>query len=749
MAEFTVIGKRVPAYHADEFVTGTAEFGADFKLEGMLYAKILRSPYPHAEIISIDTSKAEALEGVKAVVTYEDAAGLGLYGMDWPVLTGNPKHVGDTVAAVAAVDPDIAEAALDLIDVEYRQLPFVLDPEEAMKSNAPQVHPEVTDNNVVTHGPLVESVGDVDQGFIEADFTLEERFTTQHQAASSMEPRVATASWDAKGKLTVWLTTQGTFGVRETLADVFSLPLSKIRCIQNFTGGGFGNKSNVHIESIATLLSQKAGLPVQLALIEKEEHIQVLRHPSVSTVKMGVKNDGTITAIETKLITNTGSYTTAGIGVTGLALWPTTTHRIVKCPNVKAEGYCVYTNCPTAGAYRGYGTPQGNFGVESMINRAAERIGMDPVEFRKMNFWENQEQAESAGVPLCIFPGYLECLEKGAQEIGWASKWKGWDTPVATTGAKRRGIGVGTMSYMGGGGWFFGAGAAWVKISRHDGTVHLITGVCDISAGQKTLLAQVCAEALGISYEDVLVNFADTDTSPYSVGTFASRISASHGMAVKAASEDARQQILEGAAPMLESNVEDLDTKDKVIFVKSDPSKSVSFADVLGLTPSDITATAATRCWLSDCSTFAAQFFEVEVDTDTGQVEILNVAAAHDCGTAANPAQVEGQIYGGLMQGGIGYSICEDIVLDQSTGVTLNQGWLDYKVLTTADNPEIHAIMVQPYEPTAPYGIKGVGEPPLTASAPGIAEAIYNAIGVRFNELPMTPDKILEALGKA
>ncbi|MCK5604693.1 xanthine dehydrogenase family protein, partial [Candidatus Pacearchaeota archaeon] len=664
-------------------------------------------------------------------------------------LTGNPKHVGDTVAAVAAVDPDIAEAALDLIDVEYRQLPFVLDPEEAMEPNAPQVHPEVTDNNVVTHGPLVESVGDVDQGFIEADFTLEERFTTQHQAASAMEPRVATASWDAKGKLTVWLTTQGTFGTRETLADVFGIPLSKIRCIQNFTGGGFGNKSNVHIESIATLLSQKAGLPVQLALVEKEEHIQVLRHPSVSTVKMGVKNDGTITAIQTRIICNTGSYTTAGIGVTGLSLWPTTTHRIVKCPNVKAEGYPVYTNCPTSGAYRGYGTPQGNFGVDSLISRAAERIGMDPVEFRKMNFWENQEQAESAGVPLCIFPGYLECLEKGAQDIGWANKWKGWNTPVATVGAKRRGIGIGGMAYMGGGGWFFGAGAAWVKISRHDGTVHLITGVCDISAGQKTLLAQVCAEALGISYEDVLVNFADTDTSPYSVGTFASRISASHGMAVKTASENARQQILEEAAPMLESNVEDLDTKDKVIFVKNDPSKSVSFADVLGLTPSDITATAATRCWLSDCSTFATQFFEVEVDTDTGQVEVLNVAAAHDCGTAANPAQVECQIYGGLMQGGIGYSICEDIILDQATGVTLNQGWLDYKVLTTADNPEIHPILVQPYEPTAPYGIKGVGEPPLTASAPGVVEAIYNAIGVRFNELPVTPDKILEALGKA
>jgi len=748
MAEYRVIGRSVPAYNANKFVTGQAEFGADFKLKGMLYGKLLRSPHANANIISINTSKASALLGVKAVVTYLDIADLGLYQFDRPILTGTPKFVGDAVAAVAAIDPDIAEEALDLIEVEYEVLSFVLDPEESMKPNSVQVHPEITENNIPTVMPLVEGVGNIEQGFDEADFILEGRFKTPFQAASSMEPRVATATWDIDGNLTVWLTTQSTHSSREGLAGVFKIPLSKVRCIQNFTGGAFGNKSTVLIENIAAWLSMKVGLPVQIAYTASEEHIAVLRHPSVVDIQMGVKNDGSITAIHQKIILNTGGYTAAGIGVTALSLWPATSHRVVSCPNVKAEGYVVYTNSPIAGAYRGYGTPQGNFPVDSMISQAAERLDMDPLEFRRNNFWTSKEQAEANGVNLCFSPGYLECIDKGAQAIGWASKWKGWSTPVSVNGSKRRGMGVGTMSYMGGGGYFFGQGSAWVKVCKYDGAIHLITGVCDVTSGQDTILNQVCAETFDIEHGNIRNVFADTDTSPYCVGTFASRISGSHSVAVKVATEDAIQQLFQAAAGMLEVDAEKLETKDKQVYAKDDPSKSISFSAIMDTLPSDIIGRASTRCWLADCSTFAAQFFEVEVDTETGKIDVINVAAAHDCGTAVNPSQVEGQIYGGLMQGGIGYAACEDILLDSGSGATLNQGWLDYKVLTMADNPEIQPILVQPVDPAAAYGIKGVGEPPLTATAPGFVEAVYNAIGVRIIDLPLTPDKILKALGK-
>ena len=664
MAEFSVIGQRVPQLDAKEKVTGEAAFTGDTYLTGMLYGKVLMSPHPHAKIKSINTSKAEALPGVGAVVTYKDAEDLPWPHMDLAVISDTMRYVGDIVAAAAATDRDIANAALDLIEVEYEILPFVLDPEEASQPGAVQVHAEVTDNNVVTHEPLVEEHGDIAKGFAEADHILEDRYTVHQVSASAAEPRVCVASWESTGRLTFWSSTQSIGEVHEKMAQIFGLGMNMVRGIMDRLGGGFGNKDATYLEPLTALLAKKADKPVQLAYLSQEEILGGrLRHAMFLDSKLGIKNDGTITAVQAKHTSDGGAYSDASIGVTSVSMGPITDQRMFRCANVEAMGYPTYTNRPVSGAYRGFGNPQASVPMQLMLGRSAEKLGMDPVEFLLQNLWSSGEDARANGADMVdSYFGLSDCITQGAEAAGWKSKWKGWETPVAVNGAKKRGIGFGAMVHVGGGGFFIGQASAIVKVNR-DGTIQLICGACCSGNAIHTTQVQVCAESMGVPYEDVYETFGDTDSAMWVVGNYASRTAHSHAIAVKAACEKAKEQLFETAAGILEATAEELDVKDRSVFVKGAPQRAVSLKDIMAARAlQDVVGSAGTHSIMEGGAIFGAQFAEVEVDTETGEVEVLKVVAAHDVGTAINPTVCEAQLEGGVMQGGLGYALTESLL---------------------------------------------------------------------------------------
>ena len=773
MTEYSVIGQRVPLIDANERVTGSAKFVGDIRLPGMLFAKVLMSPYPHANIKSIDTSRAEKLLGVVTVVTYKDAEALPLSWAIWDrhIMEGTVRFAGDVVAAVAAESIEIAEEALELIEVDYETLPFVLDAKEAMQKDAPQVHPEVTDNNVVTNVPFVSHNGDIEKGFAEADFIIEEDFETPSVSASAAEPRVTLASWDVEGKLTIWSAEQCPFETRDwILAGIFSLPATKIRVVAPYLGGGFGNKGGAYIDQIAALVAKKAGRPVLLAYVEREEIIGgQLRHSNYAHYKVGAKNDGTITAMQATHILNTGAYECNGITVATVGMQSSVIARAFRCQNVECSAYLVYTNQAVAGAYRGYGLPQGCFPTESILARVAEKLNMNPVEFKKKNLWPSLEDAWANNVGLPQSYAMADCIREGAKAIDWDNKWKGWNIPVSVDGTKRRGIGMAITHHPNGA--YFAQGSAIVRFNKGDGTITLHVGSPDCGAGQKTTLTQVCAEAMGAKWGDVCVVNADTDTCPWTYGLWSTRTAQAQAIAIKEACEKVKAQLYPVAAAIIGVDASDIATKDSAFYSKSDSSKTVAFYGLYassvnmigGETNNTVGEVYGSANTLSDLETtvtegsavFAAQFAEVEVDTETGKVDVKKFVAAHDVGKAINPIVVENQIEGGVMQG-LGYSLSEKIVFDKATGVMLNPNWETYKTPAMLDAPdELQPVLIEadtnytcPVDPRAAFGIKGVGEPPLVPVAPAIAMAIRNAIGVNFNKVPILPEDILKALGK-
>ena len=748
-ANYAIVGKSVPRKGLVEKLTGEARYTADMKLPGMLYGRIVRSPHPHADVLAVDTSAAASLPGVYATVTPFDAPA-GHIAADLPVLDTRVRFVGDEVAAVAAEDADTAAAALDLIRVQYRTLPFVVDPEEALQSGAPQLYP---DGNLATGRPLVLERGDVARGFAEAALILEDVFRTPGHSPSPLEPRAVLASWEG-GQLTVWKCTRGVHQDRAALASALEIDPENIRVVGPPLGAGYGAKDETRLAALAAVLAQRSGRPVRIELSRDEEFVAGrVRHAAVLRMKVGLKSDGTVTAVDCSAVLDTGAYLASGPGVlrrtaqAGLYLYT--------CANVRYEGRLAYTNRPAAGSYRGLGAPQGHFALESLIDRGAEQLGIDPLDLRLRHHVRIEGQLGTrvtppgdiidtqpveGGIPFSS-NGLEECLRRGAGAIAWRANRR---LPNSSPGSKKRGLGMSMLIYRGGPG---GQSSAQVRLNR-DGRIELVTGLMDVGEGATTALAQMTAESLGGAFEDVVPVFADTATTPRAPNTAGSTATFSTGTAIVQAASQIRARLLEAASLAMDVPIDVLDIRHGLVYLEADPLRNMTLAEILQSAGEDSMYAEATVTPGSSeyiINTFGAHFAEVEVDTDTGRIRVLRYVAAHDSGQIINPNLAINQVEGGVSQM-LGFTLSEDLLSDGPTGVTLNPSFLEHKSPTIMDYPDIRVIFADVVDPVAPLGAKALGEPPCVGVAPAIANAIANAIGIRFNRLPITPDQVLNAL---
>jgi xanthine dehydrogenase molybdenum-binding subunit len=729
--EFSVVGKRISRIDAYERVTGRAHYTGDLQLANMLYARVLRSTVPHAKIISIDVSKAEKLPGVRAIIHHGNAQ------IPWSsgghthqrFIFNNPvRYVGDAVAAVAATDRHIAEDALKLIEVKYEKLPHVLDPNEALKPDAPKIAP--SGNLSVGKGsfsaPIEESWGDLEKGFKEADRVFEDTYITKHVNNAQLERRVSIAKWDA-GKLTVYASTQGVSNARTDIAKDFNLPLSKVRVVCKYMGGGFGNKNQAQdYDYMAAMLAKVAAQPVKLEFTREDDYIGMHgRWASEQRYKIGVKQDGTITAVSLDAVTNMGAYRKQSGNLSGTDFY--------QIPNFRKHIKPVHTNTVVAANYRAPAYPQSVFGFASFLDQIAHEMGINPLDM----FLRNRIQKYKSKTPFTS--NHLEeCITEGSKRIGWSEKWH---KPGALGGAKKHGIGMALGGYP----FRPGLGAATIRMNS-DGTAHVLVGVTDIGTGAKSTMAIIAAEALGIPLNQIQLTNGDTDVTPYSVGESGSRTTPFTGPAVIAAAEDVRRQIFNLAAGQLKVKPEELDLRNGEVFVRAAPAQKLPLARVVARA-GELIGRATTNPSFKDAEgkSFAAHFAEVEVDTWTGHVTITRYVAAHDSGTIINRLPAESQIKGGVTQG-IGMAFSEELLIDQLTATPVNPNYRDAKVPTHLEVPEVEVIFIEHYDPYGPFGGKVVGEPPITPAVATIANAIFNATGKRFKELPITPDKIVQAV---
>jgi len=729
--EFSVVGKRITRIDAYERVTGQARYTGDIQLPGMLYARVSRSTVPHAKIISIDVSKAEKLPGVKAVIHHGNAQ------IPWSsgghthqrFIFNNPvRYVGDPVAAVAATDRHIAEDALKLIEVKYEKLPHVLDANEALKPDAPKITPD--GNLSVGKGnfsaPIQETWGDVEKGFKEADRVFEDTYITKHVNNAQLERRVSIAKWDA-GKLTVYASTQGVSNARTDIAKDFNLPLSKVRVVCKYMGGGFGNKNQAQdYDYMAVMLAKVAAQPVKLEFTREDDYVGMHgRWSSEQHYKIGVKKDGTITAVSLEAVTNMGAYRKQSGNLSGTDFY--------QIPNFRKHIKPVHTNTVVAANYRAPAYPQSVFGFASFLDQIAHEMGVNPVDM----FMRNRIQKYKSKTPFTS--NYLdECITEGSKRIGWSEKWH---KPGTRGGAKKHGIGMALGGYP----FRPGLGAATIRMNP-DGTAHVLVGVTDIGTGAKSTMAIIAAEALGIPLSQIQLTNGDTDVTPYSVGESGSRTTPFTGPAVIAAAEDVRRQIFNLAAAQLKVKPEELDLRDGEVFVRATPAQKLPLARVVARA-GELIGRATTNPSFKDVEgkSFAAHFAEVEVDAWTGHVTITRYVAAHDSGTIINRLPAESQIKGGVTQG-IGMAFSEELIIDRLTATPINPNYRDAKVPTHLESPEIEVIFIEHYDTFGPFGGKVVGEPPITPAVATIANAIFNATGKRFKELPITPDKIVRAV---
>jgi CO/xanthine dehydrogenase Mo-binding subunit len=745
----SAVGQSVVRRDLREKLTGEARYSADLKLPGMLYGQILRSPHPHANILSMDTIRASQLPGVHAIVTPFNAPP-GRVASDLLILDTRVRFVGDEVAAIAAADLDVARQALELIQVEYEVLPFILEPEEALKPDAIAIHPQ---GNLAIGRPLSLERGDAAQGFAEADLIFEEEYDIPTHSATPLEPRAALASWEGDF-LTVWKSSRGVHVDQAALAGALDIPQERIRVVGPYLGAGYGNKDESRLAALAAVLARRAGRPVRIEYSRQEEFVAGrTRHAARIKLKIGVKQDGSVTAIHGIATFNAGAYQASTPGVarrTGQGML-----YLYRCPNVKYEAYPAYTNRPVAGSYRALGAPQGHFALETLMDQVAETLGLDPLEFRLKNQVppEGQpgrrtsppeqiidSQPLEGGIPFSS-NGLDECLRRGAEAFGWNQQF---DHAVPGEPSKRRGRGLSIMIYRGGPG---SVSSAQVRIDK-SGQVTLITGLMDVGEGASTVLVQMAADALGVNYEDVSAVFADTAVTPDAPITAGSTATFSTGTAVVEAATQVRQQLLELASDGLEAPIQELEAGEGLVWVKSDPARRMSIADVASRIEGDFLSASSTITPGSAdyiVNSFGAHFAEVEVDTDTGRVRVLRYVAAHDSGRIVNPQTALNQVEGGISQM-LGFALSEELVTDGPTGVTLNASYLEHKSPTILDYPDIQVIFADVIDPVGPLGAKALGEVPSVGVAPAIANAIYDAIGVRFKQLPMTPDKVIQAL---
>ncbi|MBW2028975.1 MAG: molybdopterin-dependent oxidoreductase [Deltaproteobacteria bacterium] len=757
MSSSECIGKRLIKKDGLEKVTGRAIYGQDLVLPRMLYGKILYSMYPYARILSIDTSKAKRVPGVRVILTGYDIPEirLGFLRDNYPLKKDVVRWTGDEIAAVAAESEEAAEEAIDLIEVEYEELDPVFTPEDALRPDAPILH-EGRESNRIDEIIRTYVKGDVEEGFAESDVVLEETYELQHIQHCTMGTYNCTAAFDAFGRLTIWSPTQVPFIMQRDMAQILGMSGKDIRIVQPVIGGAFGKALDVYpFEVITVLLAKKARRPVKIVFTREEEFtVACKRQAAKITLKQGVTKDGLLKARKVDIIMNAGAYVSWG----PLSSWTMvqTFGSFYKVPHISFRCVPVYTNMPICGSMRGYGNPQAHFALESQMDMLAEAIGMDPVEFRKKNSnTPNETTHQGIAITSC---GYIECLEAASKDIGWKEK-RGKKTQSGPN--KVRGIGLAGMWHVGGGSRIYrsdGCGAI-VKIDDF-GNVILITGASEIGQGSDTSLCQIVAEVLGVPYEKVTLVNNDTDITPWDVGCHASRTTFICGKAALQAAQDVRSQLLKAAAEIFGTSVDELETKDGIIYPKDSPEKGMPYDKVVRKIhfrsggdliigkgfydpPTTLLSPKDSRGNVSAAYTFASQAVEVEVDTRTGRVEILRAAVAHDIGKVINPVGLEGQIEGGVVMA-MGYGLYEETQIEE--GRVINPNYADYHLPTSLDAPPINIKMVETNDPEGPFGAKGVGECAAIAFAPAIANAIYDAVGVRIYSLPITPEKVYRAL---
>ncbi len=714
--KFEIIGKSTPRIDGKKIVTGRAPFTHDIKLRGMLYGKILRSPHACAEIISMDLSQARSLPGVKASIQLKK---------------GRVTYAGEQVAAVAAVDERTAEQALKLIKVEYKSLPFAVTEEKAMEEGAPRVHdrPNVQKFNEYTRG-------NIEKGFKEADLVLKRTYKTAVEIHHTAETHGSVAKWEGE-RLTVWDSTQAIFNVRDGLARVLKIPASRIKVIKQYMGGGFGSKLGLNDYTVAAaLLAKQTNKPVKITLSRKENSLCVGNRPSsLQTIKGGVKKDGTLTSLYLK------NYTSGGIGRGDRCSEPLVD--VYKCLNVKVEEYSVFTNTGASRPTRAPGHVQGTFALESFLEELATEINLDPLELRKKNF--SSRNLGDTDMPYSS-KGLDKCYRIGAEKIGWKRRNA---KPGEGNGKVRRGLGMASQIW-----WGVGRPGTLADIKLHpDGSVEAVCGTQDIGGGTRTYMATVTAETLGLKPKDITVKIGSTEY-PWCGSSGGSTTTPSVAPAIRDAALKAADYLKKMAAEKLEIKAADISIGNRKFSNKNNPDQSIGYKKLLDELRKERRLTREKvfhgeyigRPSGFAYNTFGAHFAEVEVDTETGQVKVLKVVGVHEIGRLINKITAESQIIGGITQG-VSTALFEERIMDNTTGNVANPNLRDYKIATSLDIPEIIPLIVDMVDPRINnLGAKGVGEPPRIPPAGAIANAVYNAIGVHIREIPMTPDKILQAL---
>ena len=757
---FAVVGKDLPRIDGVAKATGTAAFAADINLPGMLVGKIFRSPFPHAKLLNVDISKAARLPGVKAVVTGQDHPGNGFgtvpgykpFHDNQMLQRDKVRYIGDGIAAVAAIDEDTAMEAMGLIKVDYEILPAVFEPEEAFKPGAPQLH-DYAERNVCS--PTFVDHGNIEQGFKESDIIVELKVENQKKQHAQLEPHVTVASYDMfSKKVTLWTSTQIMFKLRHYLSEFFDWPISNINIVRTYCGGGFGGKASMNADAVASiLLSRKANRPVKIAFSREEHFLTGLqKHPMKIALKAGFKKNGKIMALDSTVFSNTGAYADGG----PIVLWATSCFLSLTyvLPNFRFDGKCMLTNTSIGTMHRGVGNQQGRFAFEQVMDMAADQLGMAPSDIRLIN---------------AVYPGYVtpnewkitscglkECIDEAVKRSGYKEK-------RGKMGGYR-GVGLGCTGYGASGGKVFfnyDSAGAFIKL-MDDGRVTLMVGNAEIGQGSDTTVCQIVAEELGVRLEDIIHRAGDTETTPLDLGAFGSRSTFIVGNAALKAARDAKEQLLQIVAEKFECNPKDLVMRDRQIYVKGNPGMGITFAEavayaqngksqfILGRgyydTPDAIPDFQTGKGNISPAYTFGAAVAEVEVDPETGKVKVLRMTQSQDVGYPISPSHCEAQIEGSVL-GAMGQILYEGYRHNEN-GLMLNPSFLGYRIPTAQEAPDIEPILVITNDEQGPFGAKGMSEAPEIPVIGAIANAVFDAIGVRMTHMPIAPADILQALAR-
>jgi xanthine dehydrogenase YagR molybdenum-binding subunit len=739
-----VVGKPLARVDAFDRLSGTAVYPSDVILPGMLFGALVTSPHANAKVKKIDTSAAEKMPGVRAVISSADRNANPDFSYrgdgDTKLFDTHCRYEGDAVAAVAADSPYQAWDAAMAIAVEYEVLPFVSEPGDALDKKAPKVH----DSGNMIKKPEVYSRGDTEQGFAEADVVLEQEYSTACQIHTPVELHGCVASWDGDD-LIIWESTQGVYQIQSDVSKILGMPLAKVRVIGHYMGGGFGSKLQAGKYTVAAaLLAKKAARPVKLFLTREQTYLAAgNRPPSIMTLKAGVKKDGTLTAFKFTGLGTAGAYPTGGVSLLDFSI-----KDLYLCPNVECELTDVYVNAGPARPFRAPGHPQAAWALEQMMDALAEKIDMDPVDLRLKNIPKVSQS--KPGNPPYTSTGLKECLEKGAEAFGWKEKHAGKGAQSKKPDHIKTGVGMASCIWFIGGGW--PPATVIVKLFA-DGSANLNMGASDIGTGTKTVMAMVVSEELGIKPENIQIEHADTGTTQWASVSGGSKTVPTESPAVRQASIEVKKKLLDSAAKDLETESSDLELKDGVIYSKSDQSKKVAIPEVSALKSNNVLVGIGYKepnPKDKAINPFGAQFCEVEVNTMTGEAKILSFTAAHDSGRVMNSLTFDSQVGGGITMG-IGFGTIEGRILDKTqTGKVCNRNWHDYKLPTSMDvSSDLTSVHIDPHDTEAnSTGAKGLGEPVTIPTAPAVANAVYNAAGIRVVSTPMNPPQICRLLSE-